>query len=486
VRWRPRHRAVILDRCARADFQRLAVAAAAVTVLAACGGTRHAVAARATRVPRVIVRLDPARAGRTVPRSFLGLSTEWDSVEAYAGPRGRRRTGLRELLAPLVAETGGLALRIGGDTADQAWWNPRARPRPATVLQDVTPATLAAVAWLARGLGGPVTLDVNLALGDPDNARALAQAAQRRLPRGTLDTLEIGNEPDLYTRARVFRVPGHVHRRVRKRARYDAAAYGRDVTSYLDVLSRRPRPATRLSVAGFAGPAWWSSLPGLLDSAPGRVGALSGHLYALPRCGGGAPPVSWLLTAAASRGRAASLVPLVALARRRGLPVRVTELNSAACGGRPALSDSFAAALWLTDTLFALLSDGVDQADVHTWAHARYALFDVAGVRARARPPLTGMLAFARAAPPMSRLIATGGDLGPLRAWATIDPSRTIRVALIAPSAVRAQLVIGHPRCATAWVASERRRHVVRVCPRRSRITIALPARTLAVLTIPA
>jgi hypothetical protein len=453
-------------------------------LLAACGTTHRASEVPSGAAPSVVVRLDPARSGRPVPRSFLGLSTEWDSVDAYAGPPGRRRNGLRALLAPLVARTGGLALRIGGDTADQAWWNPRGRPRPATVLQDVTPATVDAVAWLARSLRGPVTLDVNLALGDPDNARALARAARRRLPRGSLDTVEIGNEPDLYTRGRTFRVPGHVHRRVRKRAHYDARTYSRDAAPYLDVLSRRPRPAARLAVAGFAGAAWWPSLPRLLDRVRGQVGALSGHLYALPRCGGRAPPVSWLLTTTASRGRAASLAQLVAIGRRYGLPVRVTELNSAACGGRPGLSDSFAAALWLTDTLFALLREGVDQADVHTWAHARYALFDVTGTRATARPPLTAMLAFARAAPPMSRVIGFSGDLGPLRAWATIDQQRTVRVALIAPTAVRAR--VASARCALAWVAGRRGRRSARVCPRDGQITMALPARTIAVLTMPA
>ena len=77
------------------------------------------------------MEVDAARAGRVVPRAFLGLSIEWDSVGAYAGPRGARSAGLRALLAPLVARTGGVALRIGGDTADQAWWNPRGRPAPA-------------------------------------------------------------------------------------------------------------------------------------------------------------------------------------------------------------------------------------------------------------------------------------------------------------------------------------------------------------------
>jgi hypothetical protein len=446
------------------------------SLLAACDSGSDA--------PAVTVEVDPSHVVRTIPRSFLGLSTEWDSVEAYAGPAARRDVALGALLAPLVARTGGLALRVGGDTADQAWWNPRGRPRPPTVLQDVTPATLDAVGWLARTLGGPVTLDVNLPLGDPSNARALAAAARRRLPRGALDTVEIGNEPDLYTRARRWRVPGHLHIRVRKRVSYGPADYRRAALRYLSVLSALAPAAPHLAIAGFASRAWWPMLPGLITAALGRVGALSGHLYALPRCRGRAPPASWLLTATASRARAASMAPLIAIAKRDRLPVRVTELNSAACGGRPHFSDSFASALWLTDTLFALLREGVDQADVHTWAHARYALFDVAGARANARPPLTAMTAFARAAPPGSRLVATRASGHHLRVWATVDGAGTTRLALIAPAAVRARVVANGSRCAIVWVASRRNERTARVCPRLGRIALALRARTLAVLTI--
>jgi hypothetical protein len=475
----------LADRFLNARAGRRAVALLlASALLTACGGTRRDVRAPPNRPASVVVAVDPARAGRLVPRAFLGLSIEWDSLRAYAGRPGARSDGLRSLLAPLVARTGAIALRIGGDTADQAWWNPGGRPPPPNVLQDLTPATLDDVAWLARGLRGPVTLDVNLPLGDPYNALALARAARRRLPRGSLETLEIGNEPDLYTRGRVFHVPGHVHRRLRKRVRYGVDAYRRDITPYLDVLSRRPRPAPRLAVAGFAGPGWWPSLPGLVRSAGGRVGALSAHLYALPRCGGRPPPVSWLLTSTASRGRAASLAALIAIARRQRVPVRVTELNSAACGGRPRWSDTFAAAQWLTDTLFALLRDGVDQADVHTWAHARYAPFDMAGGRATARPPLTAMLAFARAAPPMSRLVATPGRLGPLRAWATIDARDTVRVALIARGAARALLATSRPGCADVWLATARGARSAHVCPRAGRLPIDLPGNAIAVVTM--
>src|SRR3954469_17817020 len=135
------------------------------------------------------VSVEPTRLGRAVPRSYLGLSVEWDSVEAYARHAGT----LRRTLAPLARSQRGLALRIGGDSEDQSWWNPRGRRRPRRVLHNITPRTLDAVAALRDAAGGrPLTLGLNLALRDPANALALTRAARARTD---VDTVELGNEP---------------------------------------------------------------------------------------------------------------------------------------------------------------------------------------------------------------------------------------------------------------------------------------------------
>jgi hypothetical protein len=431
-----------------------------------------------------VVDVSSTGRGPVVPRSFLGLSVEWDSVVAYAGATGHRRSGLLALLSPLSRAAGTpLALRIGGDTGDQAWWNPSGRPRPRTVLQDVGPATLDAVAWLARGLGGPVTLGLNLALGDPANAATMAAEARRRLPAGAPAALEIGNEPDLYRHGHTFRSGGHLHRRLVKDPHYDVAIYARQVDRYLRRLSRRHGP--RLVVGGFAGPGWWPSLPRLLRDWGDRPGAIAGHLYALPQCSAPTPPATWLMSTRASRDRVATLAPLAAVARRHGLPLRVAELNSAACGGRPHFSDTRAAALWLADTLFAILRLGAAEADVHTWRGAEYAPFAVAGSRVAARPPLQGMLAFAKAAPTGSRLVATAvhGGRG-LRSWATVDPHGVVRLALLAPRAQRVHVAAGRRTgCAQVWRSPAQPRRAGCRCPSGGRYPVSLPARSLAVLT---
>ena len=450
--------------------------------------------------PRIAV--DTGSPARAVPAPFLGLSMEWTSVGSYGGPA---RPGIVALLRRLEAASGApLPLRIGGASGEESWWNPSRRgPPPPGVRHDIDPASLTALAGLARGLDAPVTMGLNLQDGDDRNALALARAAQRRLG-GRLEGLEIGNEPDLYTAARTFGPPAV--RRLRKRVRYAPADYVRDAGRYLDALAAglpaRSRP--RLVIGGFAGsPAWPPTLPRLIARHPGTVGAIAAHRYGLSGCelgGDAASSRAALLATQASRERMAGLEPLVAIAHAHRLPLWVTELNSAPCGGAPGASDSFAAALWLTDALFALVRAGADRAAVQTFDGAVYAPFARRGAGAVARPPFFGMLAFARAAPRGTHLVPVriaGG--GRVRAWATEAPDGTVRVALIAvvdARSVRVRIATGPGRpCATVRVTSAPAlaaragiadRAPRTVCPRGGGVPVEVPGPSLTVVTLPA
>jgi len=450
--------------------------------------------------PRIAV--DTGSPGRAVPAPFLGLSMEWTSVGSYGGPA---RPGIVALLRRLEAASGApLPLRIGGASGEESWWNPSRRgPPPPGVRHDIDPASLTALAGLARGLDAPVTMGLNLQDGDDRNALALARAAQRRL-RGRLEGLEIGNEPDLYTAARTFGPPAV--RRLRKRVRYAPADYVRDAGRYLDALAAglpaRSRP--RLVIGGFAGsPTWPPTLPRLIARHPGTVGAIAAHRYGLSGCelgGDAASSRAALLATQASRERMAGLEPLVAIAPAHRLPLWVTELNSAPCGGAPGASDSFAAALWLTDALFALVRAGADRAALQTFDGAVYAPFARRGAGAVARPPFFGMLAFARAAPRGTHLVPVriaGG--GRVRAWATEAPDGTVRVALIAgvdARSVRVRIATGPGRpCAIVRVTSAPAlaaragiadRAPRTVCPRGGAVPVEVPGPSLTVVTLPA
>ena len=103
-----------------------------------------------------------------------------------------------------------------------------------------------------------------------------------------------------------------------------------------------------------------------------------------------------MLSEKASAGVARSLEPAVAIARRAGLPLRLTEINSVTCGGLPGVSNTFATALWAPDALFELMRAGVSGVNVHVRTDAINAAFKLSRQGLAARPLLYGLIAFRR------------------------------------------------------------------------------------------
>jgi hypothetical protein len=92
--------------------------------------------------------------------------------------------------------------------------------------------------------------------------------------------------------------------------------------------------------------------------------------------------------------------------------------------------------LWLLDSLFKLAADGIDGVNIHTYTDAANGLFDFTRSQGQwegeVHPLYYGMLMFAQAAPPGSRLLRIqSGSQDQLRAWATRAPDHRTRVMLI-------------------------------------------------------
>jgi hypothetical protein len=401
-----------------------------------------------------------------VPPSFLGFSLEVPAVAQYAGGAGRPNLALRRLLTTLGAAQGSpVALRIGGNSSDESWWAPGASTRgarPRTAHYVIGDRWLGRLAWLARVVRSPVTLGANLAARDPVRALAFARAVRNALPRGALRTVEIGNEPDLYSRGIVFHAGHVVVRRIARRARYDQSRYASDVHRYVAVLSPGLGRDPALAAGGFGGVAWDAALPRILRDERGRIRALSAHAYPLDGCPGHAPrgkQLRRLLSDTASRGLADGVARMVAIGRRAGVAVHLTEMNSATCGGVPGISDTFASALWAPGALFAMAHAGVTGVDLHSWPRAPYAPFTfttprAGATRAHARPLYYGLLLFAAAAGHGSRLLPThvSTDSG-VRAWATLTRAGGLRVVAVNPSSTSAARVTVAVRGASARAA---------------------------------
>jgi len=383
---------------------RVGVRAASVTVLCVLLGASAASAAvgrpvlAKARSGAVPVRVDMTGPSQRIPPSFLGISVEADELLSYArgGPVVDRALSL---LRPASGDP--VLLRVGGRSADDTYWNlaPLNAPRGVFELDDNWVEQLAA---LARRDRLRVTLAVNVAVHSPAMAAGLAHAVFQALAPGGLVGLAIGNEPDLFGHQpglQAERVPSTIPSTPLEWTRgYSPSRYRSDYLDYARAL------AGAVPGVPLAGPEtasltleWIHVLSGLGPLSPG---SLTVHRYPFSSCWASDSPMyprlSSLLSERASAGLAGGLRGAIAFARRARMSLRVSELNSVSCGGRPGVSDSFATALWAPDVLFELIRAGVDGVNWHIRPQMINAPFELAAGAIDPLPELYGLALFAQ------------------------------------------------------------------------------------------
>ncbi len=411
---------------------------------------------RASTVGRAEVSIASPLTTTEVPRSFLGLSTEYWALPVY-----ERQISLLERVLSLlhVPGDGPFLLRIGGDSADHTFWEPRMRTTPPW-LYALTRPQLRQIRTLIRRAHLQVILDMNLITGSPLEAARLARAADTGLPRGSIVGFEVGNEPDIYNRrdwlATLSETPlsaGFLRKEL------STATYIHDFESYSSAL-RRVAPNIPLDGPALANPVrnvdWISTL--LASPHPG-LGLVTAHRYLYSACAAhhspGYPTIARLLGEHATAGIAQRLEPAVNDAHRVGLKFRLTELNSVACRGVPGISDTFATALWAPDVLFELLRVGVDGVNVHVRTNAINGAFTLSEQGLGARPLLYGLILFAKALSPDPQLVQLQLSASPalhLKAWATRVSGDVLHVLLIDKGNRGARVSLRLPTTAPARV----------------------------------
>jgi hypothetical protein len=389
------------------------------------------------RIPRgaLPVEIGGRPDSRPVAPGFIGFSIEYPSLLAYSG---YNPAGLNPTFLALVRNlTPGQrpVLRFGGDTADWTWWPTPSVAKPAGIRYAVGPRWAAVARATARALDARFILGINF----ESDRRAIAAAEANALVRGIgpqyVAGLELGNEPEVYGALGWYSTPAGVPVLGRP-ASYDFASF---LPDYASVAAALPRNVPLVGPASGAAP-WIAGLGRFLVANP-RVRVATFHRYPLHRCftprsSPAYPTIPNLLSPVAASGPASSLESAVAVAHAHGSSFRVDELNSVSCGGKRGVSDTFASALWVLDTLFQSVRAGIDGVNIHTFKRAIYEPFGFtrsAGLwHAQVKPLYYGLLAFARAAPPGSRLLPTSVLPQPnLRVWATRSPNGTVRLLVI-------------------------------------------------------
>ena len=427
----------------------LVCAGVLAAAVAGCGGSSarapSAVGPTVTP-PHSVVRLTLGAAGRPVPRGFLGLSIEFQAVRAYTGTDPAAVNPVLQALIRNLSPGQPPMLRIGGDSTDISWLPAPGVRRPPFRGYRLTRGWLATTAALAHDVGARMILGLNLAADEPALDAAEARGYLAAFGRASIEGLEIGNEPNLYATLRQFTTRDG--RSVTPRARtFDPPQYEREFDAIVAALPRAAHATALVGPALAAGPVaadagvWTTATPGFLRAEP-RVSQLTVHRYPFKNCflapsSPQFPTLARLLSPAATVSLAAGVRLWAAIAHAVGRTLRVDELNSAACRGRPGVSDTFASSLWATDALFSLLNAGVDAVNFHTLPGSSYELFQFSRRdgrwRAWVRPVYYGLALFARAAPVGSRLVSVHGAVHTRRlsVWATRSPDGSDRLVLI-------------------------------------------------------
>ncbi|MDQ6836536.1 MAG: glycosyl hydrolase family 79 C-terminal domain-containing protein [Actinomycetota bacterium] len=379
--------------------------------------------------------------GPRIPSGFLGLSIEFQAVRAYTGSNPAHVNPVLEQLIRNLFPGQAPVLRIGGDSTDISWLpGPGVKPLSYTGYR-LTSSWLATTAALASGLHARMTMGVNLAANQPALARAQARAYLRSMGRARLAALEIGNEPNVYGKIALLPLPGHRFRKARSRS-FDYGRYQREFSALAAATGRLPLAAPALAVGPTADAGSWVQSIGTLLAQHRRVRVMTLHRYPLRNCFVGPrsrqyPTVAHLLSSYSTVTLAAGLRRWIAIARSHHRPLRVDELNSVACRGKPGVSDTFASSLWVTEALFSLARAGVDGINMHTLPRAAYELFHFTHPAGRwqayVQPVYYGLQLFAQAAPPGARILAVHRPTGApeLSVWATRARDGALRVILI-------------------------------------------------------
>jgi hypothetical protein len=367
--------------------------------------------------PEVRVTLDPAQTLAVIPRNFMGLGYEISSV-ARPGLLSAQNSVYVQLVRTLGTHG---VIRVGGNTSDYASYSATGRPlsspegKAGSVVND---AVLRELGSFLDATRWKLIWGLNLGNGTQKNAIEEAKAVTAASKRHLL-AFEIGNEPDLFPTHE-----GHRHTAYR----YDD--YLREYRSYRDAL-RKAIPNIAFAGPDVADATDWVARFAIDEGKDIKL--LTQHYYRE-----GQNPASTIDKLLHTDPKLAPiLAKLRAASESSGVSYRICETNSFSGGGKPGVSDTLAAALWVLDFMFVLASAGCAGVNMETGVNQRGFVSSYSPIgddeqgHYWAAPEYYGMLAFAQSG--AGRIIGSTIDAGDrnIKAYATQPTKDRIVLTLI-------------------------------------------------------
>jgi hypothetical protein len=312
---------------------------------------------------RVTLAIPSEATGPQMPIDFVGLSYEVQQLSDTTFFSAQNSGLIREFKA--LSSTG--VLRLGGNTSEFAYWKPKPKSpepehfpvrevagEPKAQYYGVTVEAIRSLAEFLQATAWTCIYGIGMGTNTPSRAAEEAVFAAETLGN-RLQYFQIGNEADLFDR----------HLREPKTW---------SVNKYLEEWLTLARAiAARVSAAKFGMPDVASNVSWLTEIAdqwpsiqsPPRVPTLTHHYY----FGGPAtnPDVNIpnLLKPATMQNVQNTANIATAAASKIGARVRMTEGNTCYRGGKPGVSDVFAAALWSADYSLLLASNNYSGVNLH-------------------------------------------------------------------------------------------------------------------------
>ncbi len=311
----------------------------------------------------VTLQIPAEAAGPHIPEDFVGLSYEIQQLSdpAFFSPKN---TGLIRAFKQISSDG---VLRLGGNTGEFAWWkatpdspepeHPQTREvvgEPKAHYYAVTPEAVRNLAAFLEATGWTCIYGINMGTNTPDRAAQEAEFVAKTLGV-RLQYFQIGNEPDLFGR------------HLRDPQTWSARTYLTEWLALAQAIAAHASDA-RFGIPDVASNVSWLTQIADTWSAvenPPHVTTLTHHYY----FGGPAtnPEVNIpnLLKPATMAKVQNTADTATAAAAKMHARIRMTEGNTCYRGGKPGVSDVFAAALWAADYSLLLASNNYTGINLH-------------------------------------------------------------------------------------------------------------------------